>query len=626
MTSFFRFFISKRKDKHHCRSDSVELRNVSVISHGSFKSISIDLNPELNSSQSSFPSEISKVESIEIVPGPDGRALRRGSNASSLHSALQASIEILDVDSEGVAGVGKIDEEDEEEEGEAKGGDDDEDHKSRVKKPQKYPNCQLFQNLQKNQSQFRSIQRPISSSNSSSETELLKINRNFQNQLKPRSTVPCNLPPNLQQPNQTIQPQSPKPQISTKPAPSAIGVAFAQMLLQKFEHITNPEMRQEEQFTLILISRIYTTPQDVINGLSVALETQEPRVQKWVHDHKIVMDVQHVEKMGDMCRASRSVRPKRQRVNFRKRESLIPDLMVLDKDLTEIENTIEIPENVPQIETGRDRNSIQNPGIQVFREYSTLPAKKSPQNTPVDNYNSVRCVSLSTDARDSGVVVTSSDGSLSGRSDRSHSSVKFRQVNTTASTIDHDPWTEKCEHVVKQGVAQRLTCCNASNMLPALTGEVRPKIHGIGVSLNFTTISKTLSTESMLNMDISDVLKELDSLVTELNDFVCLSEKVKPVELNFDEDDDEVTMQIDKKTSRFTIETEKLNGSTENMCQRGTMTTNAECNKEAPNESTFRTIVCSNSDSSFGRRFIMELPTVKEEISSTDGRLELIKT
>ena len=86
--------------------------------------------------------------------------------------------------------------------------------------------------------------------------------------------------------------------------------------------------------------------------------------------------------------------------------------------------------------------------------------------------------------------------------DRSDRSEKFRQiastdgsfrpVNTTASSVDHDPWK--------------------------IPSQISPKI---GQNLNVVRIE----TESMINMEISDVLKELDCLVTELNDFVCLSEK-----------------------------------------------------------------------------------------------------
>ena len=138
----------------------------------------------------------------------------------------------------------------------------------------------------------------------------------------PKTTPsPKNFPPDLlastpmsSSPGASLLHADIHPSEITKLQPSQFGIAFAHMLIQKYDTISDPAERDEAQFTLILCSRIYTKPVDLMLGLSFALELQEPRVQKWVHDHKIIMEVEQVNKAGENAQLNRNRSKNRKRI------------------------------------------------------------------------------------------------------------------------------------------------------------------------------------------------------------------------------------------------------------------------------------------------------------------------
>lgn len=161
--------------------------------------------------------------------------------------------------------------------------------------------------------------------------------------------------------------------------PSELGIAFANMLLRKYQMILDPEEREDEQFTIILVSRIYTEPVDVINGLSYALEAQEPRVQKWVHDHKIIMDVEHVNKLGQDCQTNRRKRKTRTRV-------------IVKSDLIEpvVENLppeIPIKESNPSYHNPNFQSNSSGVGTGSMNSNSAIVNSNSHSENPFKNPN-----------------------------------------------------------------------------------------------------------------------------------------------------------------------------------------------------------------------------------------------
>lgn len=302
--------------------------------------------------------------------------------------------------------------------------------------------------------------------------------------------------------------------------PTDLGIAFANMLLQKYQVIMDPAEREDEQFTIILVSRIYTEPVDVIQGLSYALESQEPRVQKWVHDHKIIMDVEHVAKLGEHCQIQRRGRKKRneerRRVHVSAEMGSNPNSSrVVDsghgQTATESSNAgthtnsekskdQRFKRISPKVRSISTINHSTKQNMAILPNFSTLPMR--PPKLEEKKIRSIR----SNSTNDSGVMSHESQGSTpSSQAGSTHSSLKQVArdripISLSNPNIDLD----SVGYSLNQSTGSRSGSSNYSNTIRPMDCEVKQEsTHG----------SKEIDPWNLSSLSTYSVQKETKEMV-----------------------------------------------------------------------------------------------------------------